>query len=104
MVEPFNDFVKSINKVPGINLGEVGTSGEEGRFDVTKDDVIDGGRKGLPDVEGKTPAQFNYEEYNNTTNNTNVDAQPEDTATISRVVEDAIREANSFGRRTAGGQ
>jgi hypothetical protein len=99
-----NAIIPLINLIPGVEFQEMSLSKDVGRFDVTKEDVIDGGREGAPEIEGKTPAQFSYEEYNNTTNNTNVDAQPEDTATISRVVEDAIREANSFGRRTAGGQ
>jgi hypothetical protein len=104
LISNFNKLIPFINMIPGLQLQEMSLSKGGGRFDVSKKDVVDTGKQGLAAIEGKTPAQFSYEEYNNTTNNTNVDAQPEDTATISRVVEDAIREANSFGRRTAGGQ
>jgi hypothetical protein len=104
LISSFNKLIPFINMIPGLQLQEMSLSKGGGRFDVSKKDVVDTGKQGMAAIEGKTPAQFSYEEYNNTTNNTNVDAQPEDTATISRVVEDAIREANSFGRRTAGGQ
>jgi len=102
--EEVNKVFENINDSVGFNLiPTIDAGATEGSLDIEEGD-LDGTREAIAGIAERKPAEFSYEEYNNTTNNTNVDAQPEDTATISRVVEDAIREANSFGRRTAGGQ
>jgi hypothetical protein len=102
--EEVNKVFENINDSLGFNLiPTIDAGATEGSLDIEEGD-LDGTREAIAGIAERKPAEFSYEEYNNTTNNTNVDAQPEDTATISRVVEDAIREANSFGRRTAGGQ
>lgn len=90
-----NDVISMINNVPGFNVAQMS------EIDITRDEGI-GTEE--PEVDPKRDNTITYNEDNSTNIDQTIDADPEDQAQLSRVVSDAIAEANSFERRRAGGQ
>jgi hypothetical protein len=71
--------------------------------DANKEDAATGAGV-LEGMLGSKNNKINYNEDNSTNIDQTIDADPEDQAQLSRVVTDAINEANSFERRLQGGQ
>ena len=95
LIGGINDVISMINKVPGFNVAQMS------EIDITRDEAIGSDE---PDVDPKRDNQITYNEDNSTNIDQTVNADPEDQAQLSRVVSDAIAEANSFERRRQGGQ
>jgi len=94
-IEDINNLIKTLNETPGINIAQVS------KVDLTRDEATSTDQA---DVEPKKSNQITYNEDNSTNIDQTVDADPEDKAQLSRVVSDAIAQANSFERRRQGGQ
>lgn len=102
-----NGAIDAANNIPGVNIGKIGGGGgggASGRLNdlkTTKAEVQDNLQKDSKEPQGQTanttPAEFNFEE--NVENNTEVNARPEDSQRIKRMVEDAMEEANTFRRK-----
>lgn len=108
VIAGFNRFVDKINTLPFINFGKVqpvdfGVFGAEGAR-VSKDEVSAQTDSFMEGLTGKRDNTITYNEDNSTNIDQTVNADPEDQAQLSRVVTDAIAEANSFERRRQGGQ
>jgi len=69
---------------------------------VSRADVSSGMSNARDFVESRGSPSITYEENNETNVNQTINADPEDKATVSRVVEDAIERANRFDRTRAG--
>jgi hypothetical protein len=102
-IELVNDLLIGLNKIPGMNVGTVSTVGDSG-LEVSEEDVRTNASGAVDQVAGSSPANINVNTDNSTNIDQTVNADPEDKATLSRVVSDAIEEANSFERRRAGSQ
>jgi hypothetical protein len=102
-IELVNDLLIGLNKIPGMNVGTVSTVGDSG-LEVSEEDVRTNASGAVDQVTGSSPANINVNTDNSTNIDQTVNADPEDKATLSRVVSDAIEEANSFERRRAGSQ
>jgi hypothetical protein len=94
-IEKINEFIRGANNISGVNISEIS------RVDLTRDEAASTDQA---DVEPKKSNQITYNEDNSTNIDQTVDADPEDKAQLSRVVSDAIAQANSFERRRQGGQ
>jgi phage-related protein len=94
-IEDINNLIKTLNETPGINIAQVS------KVNLTRDEASSADQA---DVDPKKSNQITYNEDNSTNIDQTVDADPEDKAQLSRVVSDAIAQANSFERRRQGGQ
>lgn len=102
-----NGAIDAANNIPGVNIGKIGggagggASGRLSDLKTTKAEVQDNLQRDSKEPEGQTanttPGVFNIEE--NVENNTEVNARPEDSQRIKRMVEDAMEEANTFRRK-----
>jgi methyl-accepting chemotaxis protein len=101
-----NKFFAQMNRTTGVDLGQI----EEVDFDArsefkTDRDELLADTEGMQDsAKAEGDKTITYNEDNSTNIDQTIDADPEDQAQLSRVVTDAIAEANSFERRRQGGQ
>lgn len=109
-----NSVIRSINKflsavssvIPGVSLGQMEEISLSSSQSLKTDrDELSADTKSMRDgTEPKGDKKITYTEDNSTNIDQTVNADPEDQAQLSRVVTDAIEEANSFQRRQQGGQ
>ena len=95
-IENMNEILeKAADTIPGFEF--------EGfsKVDLTRDEATSTEEA---EVDSGTSPEFNMNVDKSTNIDQTVNADPEDKAQISRIAKDAIREANSFGRRTQGSQ
>lgn len=76
----------------------------ESDLQVSEEEVTEQTREFEQSLNAEQPNEINFNEDNSTNIDQTVNADPEDQAQLSRVVSDAIAEANSFERRRQGGQ
>jgi len=106
VIEKINDLIRIANRVPGVNIGQVGSAGGVSTrlqgARVTSASV----RRNLardrdePSEEAQTSTtspEFNFNEY--IENNTTVDAMPEDKQRIKGLVDTAMKDANTYRRQ-----
>jgi hypothetical protein len=106
-IDGINEVISSLNNVGAdieqfnnVDITPDGDSGllvDEEELNRDAEDISDG-------VLGGTENNLTFNEDNSTNIDQTIDADPEDQAQLSRVVTDAIEEANSFERRRQGGQ
>jgi len=102
-----NGFFSAINNtVPGVDLGQiedVSFTGEQS-MKTDREELAADSKNMRDNTAEKSDKTITYNEDNSTNIDQTVNADPEDQAQLSRVVTDAIAEANSFERRRQGGQ
>jgi hypothetical protein len=98
-----NDF---LNAIPFLNLGNISEVSftKESELKADRDELAEDTANMRDRTAGKGDNTITYNEDNSTNIDQTVNADPEDQAQLSRVVTDAIAEANSFERRRQGGQ
>jgi len=99
MIEKFNDFLDRINIFSGLGFEAELETLE--KVKLARDEATSTSEA---EVDSGTSPEFNMNVDKSTNIDQTVNADPEDKAQISRIAKDAIREANSFGRRTQGSQ
>lgn len=97
VIDIINGFIQKLNKFPFFEVAEMG------KVDLTREEA-GAGKEGEAEPEPEGDNVITYNEDNSTNIDQTVNADPEDQAQLSRVVTDAIDEANSFERRRQGGQ
>jgi phage-related protein len=91
--------------IPGVDLGQIGdVSFTNDKLKSDRDDLAANTEPLMDSLAAKGDNTITYNEDNSTNIDQTVNADPEDQAQLSRVVTDAIAEANSFERRRQGGQ
>lgn len=108
VIEKINQFISTLNTIPFVNIEtldkvDFGVKGGEGAR-VSKEELSENTQNMFSGISGKRDKSITYNEDNSTNIDQTVNADPEDQAQLSRVVTDAIAEANSFERRRQGGQ
>lgn len=107
-IDIVNEYVKRLNEVFGTEFGTIATvditrDGAEG-LKTTRAEFAQESEGFISGLLGSRDPTINYEENNEQNLRQTINADPEDKATLGRVVKDAMNEANSFERRLQGGQ
>lgn len=101
IIDSINDAIIKINNALGFALFEPIDLASAAR--VSREDVISGGETVQDEITQRRAPNISLEEGDNITN-VELQAEPEDRAKLSRTVERAIEQANSFERRRQGTQ
>lgn len=109
LVDVINSAINQANKIPGVNIGEVGGAGgassKGSGFKISESDVRDNLARDSEDA-GSDQAQTTTPEFNletNVSNTANVDAESsEKEERIATLVERALNDANTYRRSTNG--
>jgi len=97
-IRDVNKLIEKFNQITGANISTMG----EVKLTRDENELQSGGAEKEMEPEGSK--NVTLKEDNSTNIDQTVNADPEDKAQLSRVVSDAIAEANSFERRRQGGQ
>jgi hypothetical protein len=93
LINGINTVIQRLNTIPGFDVEEVQKVDlSQADADISSD----------AEVEASGDKNITYNEDNSTNVDQTVNADPEDKSQISRVVKDAMEEANSFSRRQNG--
>jgi len=106
VIKQINRFLqKASDTVPGVDLGQIETiSLTDDALKTDREELSTSTGSMIDSLKSRGDPSVTYKENNQTNVNQTVNADPEDKATLSRVVTDAMNEANSFERRIQGGQ
>jgi hypothetical protein len=101
VIDIINDFFKFLtDNVPGVNLGQIDRVNftQESQLKTSRSELAADTENMFDRTAGKGDKNITYNEDNSTNIDQTVNADPEDQAQLSRVVTDAIAEANSGGQ------
>jgi len=107
VIDRVNKFFEMINNSPlGVDVGQIDRVdfGQESALDASRSELGSDGMSMFDSMAEKGDKKIMYNEDSSTNIEQTIDADPEDQAKLSRVVSDAISQANSFERRRQGGQ
>jgi hypothetical protein len=99
-----NTFIGAVNMVPGVSIQKLSKVDLTKEPDVDREQLANDTEEMQEGTKAEGDKTITYNEDNSTNIDQTVNADPEDQAQLSRVVTDAIAEANSFERRRQGGQ